>query len=183
MQAAVPALALENVSVTFAGAARYTAVSGVTLSVRAYLARDRRVPSGFMTVLELMVEFIRDSIALPNLGRKWVGAYTPLLLTLFVFILGANLVGLIPVFDILELVDHFAVHSVPGSFYYGLIHGGSTATANYNVTAALATITFFAIIIAGSRASVSRRMARMTAFRSPRTPEPLLLKTDEMRAT
>lgn len=124
----------------------------VTLSVRAYLARDRRVPSGFMTVLELMVEFIRDSIALPNLGRKWVGAYTPLLLTLFVFILGANLVGLIPVFDILELVDHFAVHSVPGSFYYGLIHGGSTATANYNVTAALATITFFAIIIAGSRA-------------------------------
>src|SRR6202007_1437849 len=31
-------------------------------------------------------------------------------------------------------------------------HGGTTATANYNVTAALATITFIAIIIAGSKA-------------------------------
>jgi F-type H+-transporting ATPase subunit a len=32
------------------------------------------------------------------------------------------------------------------------MHGGTTSTANFNVTAALATITFFAIIVAGSRA-------------------------------
>jgi F-type H+-transporting ATPase subunit a len=32
------------------------------------------------------------------------------------------------------------------------MHGGTTATANFNVTAALATITFFAIITAGSMA-------------------------------
>ena len=33
-----------------------------------------------------------------------------------------------------------------------LLHGGVTVTGNYNVTAALATITFFAIIVAGTRA-------------------------------
>jgi F-type H+-transporting ATPase subunit a len=33
-----------------------------------------------------------------------------------------------------------------------VLHGGVTATGNYNVTAALATISFFAIIVAGSRA-------------------------------
>jgi F-type H+-transporting ATPase subunit a len=38
------------------------------------------------------------------------------------------------------------------SFLKKLLHGGTTATANFNVTAALATITFGAIIIAGSKA-------------------------------
>jgi len=33
-----------------------------------------------------------------------------------------------------------------------LIHGGTTATANFNVTAGLATITFLAIILAGTKA-------------------------------
>jgi F-type H+-transporting ATPase subunit a len=33
-----------------------------------------------------------------------------------------------------------------------LIHGGTTATANFNVTAALATVTFGAIIVAGTKA-------------------------------
>ena len=33
-----------------------------------------------------------------------------------------------------------------------MVHGGTTATANFNVTAALATITFGAIIVAGTKA-------------------------------
>jgi F-type H+-transporting ATPase subunit a len=33
-----------------------------------------------------------------------------------------------------------------------LTHGGTTATSNFNVTAALAVISFFAIIVAGSKA-------------------------------
>ena len=33
-----------------------------------------------------------------------------------------------------------------------MLHGGTTATGNFNVTAALATISFFAIIVAGARA-------------------------------
>ncbi len=50
------------------------------------------------------------------------------------------------------LFDHWVLHSDEGAFVKRLIHGGTTATANFNVTAALATITFGAIIIAGSKA-------------------------------
>ena len=125
----------------------------VTWLVRRYVRQspDRLVPSRPMSALEAMVEFVRDSIALPNVGRKWVRTWTPLLLTFFLFILGANVVGLIPVFDILGLAQH-AMHLPEESFLVRVIHGGSTATGNFNVTAALASITFIAIIVAGTRA-------------------------------
>jgi len=64
----------------------------------------------------------------------------------------ANAIGLIPIFDVLGLLDHFVLHSPEDSFVKHLLHGGTTATGNFNVTAALATITFGAIIIAGSKA-------------------------------
>src|SRR5918999_892560 len=124
----------------------------VTLVVRRYLRQDRPVPSGFMNGLEAVVEFVRDSIVLPNVGRKWVNAWTPLILTFFVFILCANAIGLIPVFEVLGLIDHFVLHSPPDSFVKQVLHGGTTATANFNVTAALATVTFGAIIVAGTKA-------------------------------
>jgi F-type H+-transporting ATPase subunit a len=53
---------------------------------------------------------------------------------------------------VLSLVNHSVVHASPESFFAKVLHGGVTATGNYNVTAALATISFFAIIIAGSKA-------------------------------
>ena len=124
----------------------------VTVTVRRYLAQDRRIPSGFMNALEAVVEFIRDSIAQPNVGRKWVNTWTPLLLTFFVFIFCANAIGLIPVFEVLGLLDHFVLHTAEGSFIKQVMHGGTTATANFNVTAALAMITFVSIIIAGTKA-------------------------------
>jgi F-type H+-transporting ATPase subunit a len=125
---------------------------GVTLMVRRYLKQDRLVPSGAMNALEAVVEFVRDEITKPNVGKKWVMTWTPLVLTLFVFILAANAIGLIPIFDVLGLLDHWVLHSEEGSFIKEILHGGTTATANFNVTAALATITFGAIIVAGSRA-------------------------------
>jgi F-type H+-transporting ATPase subunit a len=124
----------------------------VTWTVRRYLKQDRSIPSGLMNVLELVVEFVRDSIVQPNVGRKWVNTWTPLILTFFVFILCANLIGLIPIFDVLGLLDHWVLHTPEGSFLKQLLHGGTTATANFNVTAALATITFVAIILAGAKA-------------------------------
>jgi F-type H+-transporting ATPase subunit a len=75
-----------------------------------------------------------------------------MILTLFLFILAANLIGLIPIFDVLELANHSFVHAGDDTFFGRMLHGGVTATGNFNVTAALATITFFAIIVAGSRA-------------------------------
>jgi F-type H+-transporting ATPase subunit a len=124
----------------------------VTLTVRRYLRQDRLVPAGLMNGLEAVVEFVRDSIVQPNVGRKWVNTWTPLLLTFFVFILSANAIGLIPIFDVVGLVDHWLIHSGEESLLKRLLHGGTTATANFNVTAALASITFGAIIVAGTKA-------------------------------
>ena len=123
-----------------------------TVVVRKYLKQDRPIPSGFMNALEAIVEYVRDVIVQPNVGKKWVNTWTPLILTLFVFILCANAIGLIPIFEVLGLLDHWVLHTAEDSFIKQVMHGGTTATANFNVTAALATITFFAIIIAGSRA-------------------------------
>jgi F-type H+-transporting ATPase subunit a len=124
----------------------------VTVTVRRSLRQDRLIPSGFMNALEAVVEFVRDGIVEPNVGRKWVNSWTPLLLTFGVFILAANAIGLIPIFDVLSLINHSVLHLPEESFMARVLHGGTTATGNYNVTAALATITFFAIIVAGARA-------------------------------
>ena len=82
-------------------------------------------PKGFAAGIEAMVLFIRQEVALPNLGHHGE-KYAPFILSLFFFILFANLLGLIPY--------------------------GSTATGNISVTATLAIITFFVVEIAGIRA-------------------------------
>ena len=124
----------------------------VAWTVRRYLKQDRPIPTGFMNALEFVVEFVRDSIVLPNVGKKWVPVWTPLILTLFVFIFTANAVGMLPIFDLIGLLDRAVLHTPHESWLNRVIHGGTTATGNFNVTAALATITFSTIIIAGTRA-------------------------------
>jgi F-type H+-transporting ATPase subunit a len=124
----------------------------VTVAVRSYLRQDRMIPRGFMNSLEALVEYLRDVVVQPNVGSKWVNAWTPLLLTLFIFILAANAIGLIPIFDAAELLNHWVLHLPEESFFARVLHGGTTATANFNVTAGLAMVTFFAIIVAGSKA-------------------------------
>jgi F-type H+-transporting ATPase subunit a len=124
----------------------------VTWTVRRYLKQDRLVPSGFMNGLEAVVEYVRDDIVQPNVGKTWVNTWTPLILTFFFFILCANAIGLIPIFDVLGLLDHWVLRTGEDSFVKRLLHGGTTATGNFNVTAALASITFGAIILAGSLA-------------------------------
>jgi F-type H+-transporting ATPase subunit a len=124
----------------------------VALVVRRQKKRNTPIPMGMANALEYVVEAVRDNIALPNFGKKWVKTWTPLVLTFFVFIFSANLIGLIPIFDALALLNHYVLHQGPDSFVGMVIHGGTTATANYNVTAGLAVITFFAIIVAGSKA-------------------------------
>ena len=102
----------------------------VTTTVRRYLRQDRLVPSGFMNALEIVVEFVRDGIVEPNVGRKWVKTWTPLLLTLGIFILAANAIGLIPIFDVLSLINHTVLHLPEESFMAQVLHGGTTATGN-----------------------------------------------------
>jgi F-type H+-transporting ATPase subunit a len=123
-----------------------------TTLVRGYLRKGVSAPTGAMNALEFVVEYIRDSVVRPNIGSKWMMTWTPLLLTFFLFILGANLIGLIPIFDTLGLLDHYVLHTADHSFVKNLLHGGATATGNFNVTAGLAVITFLSIIIAGTMA-------------------------------
>jgi F-type H+-transporting ATPase subunit a len=80
---------------------------------------------GFAGVIESIVLYIRNEVILPNVGHHGEG-YVPFGLTLFFFILFANLLGLIPY--------------------------GSTATGNISVTATLALITFFVVEAAGIKA-------------------------------
>jgi F-type H+-transporting ATPase subunit a len=106
-----------------------------------------------MNALESVVKFIRDSIVQPNVGSKYVETWAPMILTFFFFILFANGIGMIPIFDLIGVINRFLFH-VPASndhnFINALLHGGVTATGNFNVTAGLAVITYFAIIIAGT---------------------------------
>ncbi len=55
----------------------------VTWSTRKYLKQERPIPTGFMNALEAVVQFIRDSIVLPNVGKKFANTWTPLVLTFF----------------------------------------------------------------------------------------------------
>lgn len=127
----------------------------VIIPVRKFLSSNKTAPSGWMNGIEAIVQFIRDSIVKPNVGPKWVMTWTPLVLTFFFFILFANGIGMIPIFDVLGAFNRFVLN-VPASdsqnMINNILHGGVTATGNFNVTAGLATITFFSIMVAGTMA-------------------------------
>ena len=97
------------------------------LALRAHNRRTReaKAPSGFGNGLEALVLYLRNEVVLPNVGAHGNG-YVPYLLTLFFFILFANLLGLVPY--------------------------GATATGNISVTWTLAIVTFFVIELAGVKA-------------------------------
>jgi F-type H+-transporting ATPase subunit a len=82
-------------------------------------------PKGFAAGMEAVVLYVRNEVVLSNVGPHGEG-FVPYLLTLFFFILFANVLGLIPYL--------------------------STATGNISVTATLALMSFLTIEIAGMRA-------------------------------
>lgn len=62
---------------------------------RSYKKTGISHPKGIQSFLEPVILFVRDDIAIPNLGDKFE-KYMPYLLTVFFFILINNLMGLIP---------------------------------------------------------------------------------------
>lgn len=60
--------------------------------------KNQMAPKGLAGFLEPLVVFVRDDIAIPNIGKKKYAKYMPYLLTIFFFIWINNLIGLIPFF-------------------------------------------------------------------------------------
>lgn len=58
--------------------------------------KTKQVPTGFARVLEPLVIYVRDEIALANIGEKHYRKFTGFLLTVFFFIWILNLLGLTP---------------------------------------------------------------------------------------
>jgi F-type H+-transporting ATPase subunit a len=83
---------------------------------------DPAAPRGFSAGIEAIVLYLRQTVVLPNVGPHG-DAYTPFILSLFFFILFANLLGLVPY--------------------------GSTATGNVSVTGGLAIISFIVVEVSG----------------------------------
>ena len=77
----------------------------VIIPIRKYLKQSKAAPSGMANAIEAVVKFIRDSIVQPNVGSKYTDTWAPMILTLFFFILFANGIGLIPVFDLLGALN------------------------------------------------------------------------------
>ena len=63
---------------------------------RSYKNRQGQAPTGLTNALEPMVLFLRDEIAIPNIGEKRADQFLPFLMTVFFFIFFANLLGLVP---------------------------------------------------------------------------------------
>jgi F-type H+-transporting ATPase subunit a len=105
-------------------------VAILLVSAGRHAARERvagadRGPKGAANVIEAIVLFVRDEVALRNIGHDGT-RYVGYIVTVFFFILFCNLLGLLP--------------------------WGASPTANISVTAALALMTFVMIEAAGMRA-------------------------------
>ncbi len=106
--------------------------------------RAAESPRGGYNLLEVLVLFVRDMIARPALGDR-ANRFLPLLLTMFVFILGMNLIGLVPMKDIMKAA---------GVKNYFL--GGPT-TSVPAVTGALALVSLLTIFASGLWESAHRQ--------------------------
>lgn len=93
----------------------------------AYKKRAGKAPKGLQSFLEPIVLFVRDDVAIPNIGIKY-GKYMSLLLTIFFFILVNNLLGLIPIFP-----------------------GGFNLTGNIAVTLTLAFVVLIVVNFSGNK--------------------------------
>jgi len=93
----------------------------------AYKKRQGQAPKGLQSFLEPVILFVRDDVAIPNIGVKHT-KYMPLLLTIFFFILINNLLGLIPIFP-----------------------GGFNLTGNIAVTLTLSLIVLIVINFSGNK--------------------------------
>lgn len=100
-------------------------------------------PKGLPSMIEAMVLYIRNDVAIANIGRHRGAQFAPYILTLFWFILYCNLLGLVP--------------------------WGATATGNLMVTGALALTALATIEISGMVALGPKGYLKTIVFTPPGT--------------
>ncbi len=93
-----------------------------------YKQNPNTAPKGLQSLLEPLILFVRDDIAIPGLGKKNYARFMPYLLTIFFFIFLNNLLGLVPIFP-----------------------GGANLTGNIAVTMVLALFTFVITTFKGNK--------------------------------
>lgn len=81
----------------------------------------KKAPGGFVGMMEAVIDFVDKDVAKESIGHGYE-KFSPYLLTVFLFILASNLLGLVPVFP-----------------------GGANLTGNIAVTLTCATTAFIAI--------------------------------------
>ena len=121
------------------------------LTVFCYLGTRnlKRIPSGIQNILELGVEMLQGFFT-DLMGAKRARQFLPLLMTFFLLILCSNYSGLLPL----------AGNHIPGY---------KPPTSNVSVTAGLALVVFFSVIIFGIKAK------GMGYFKHFVEPVPILL--------
>lgn len=90
--------------------------------------KKSQLPKGAGKLLEPVIVFIRDEVAIPNIGSVKYKRFMPYLLTAFFFIWFNNLFGLVPFFP-----------------------GGSNLTGNIAITAVLAIITLLITLFSANK--------------------------------
>ncbi len=110
-----------------------------------YQQNPNRAPSGLQSLIEPVIIFIKENVAIPNIGKKYE-KYMPFLLTVFFFILINNLMGLIPFFP-----------------------GGANVTGNISIPFTLACIVLIIVLVTSNK-HYWRHMLAM-----PGVPKPVLL--------
>ena len=91
-----------------------------TACARAYKRNPGQAPKGLQGFMEPLILFVKEDIALANIGEKKHEKFLPYLLTVFFFIWFLNIIGLIPFFP-----------------------GGANVTGNISVTLVLSLFTLF----------------------------------------
>jgi F-type H+-transporting ATPase subunit a len=94
-------------------------------AAREHKAGAERGPKGAANVVEAIILFIRDEVAIKNIGHGGE-RYVPFIVSVFFFILFCNALGLLP--------------------------WGASPTGNVSVTAAMALMTFIVVEVAGMKA-------------------------------
>jgi F-type H+-transporting ATPase subunit a len=96
---------------------------------KSFRKNEGKAPSGFQSLLEPLIIFVRDDIAKAAIGEKKYEKYLPYLLTVFFFIFFNNLMGLIPFFPFgANVTGNLAVTGIMAVFTFLI----TTFSANKN---------------------------------------------------